>query len=267
MRVEQARKIFGLGVQHEIDESELKKFYHREALKCHPDKHADDPSATQRFQQLSEAYGILIGEADASVSEDDDWSDDDYPTQNAGRQRSQRTKKAKAKEQKGKKQAKPRKQRPGQKRRNRRGAMDEGGAKDLFERLFGKDVLIMEGADGNPVLLSFGSGGKRSPAEKRKAEAERARAETVRRRQAGAFAAHGFGERHLDQSGTIASGEKIKDPREALGAMGDARYRRFQNEADAATATPASASGAHHQVRNHQYRPTASTSSVCPVVH
>ena len=75
MRVEQARRIFGLGVQHEIDESELKKFYHREALKCHPDKHPDDPSATQRFQQLSEAYGILIGEADASVSEDDDGAE------------------------------------------------------------------------------------------------------------------------------------------------------------------------------------------------
>uniref|UniRef100_A0A7S0ZH52 J domain-containing protein n=2 Tax=Timspurckia oligopyrenoides TaxID=708627 RepID=A0A7S0ZH52_9RHOD len=40
-------------------ESKLKKAYYRKARDCHPDKNLDDKDATERFQQLGEAYQIL----------------------------------------------------------------------------------------------------------------------------------------------------------------------------------------------------------------
>eukprot|EP01047_Picozoa_sp_COSAG01_P024920 COSAG01_NODE_1556_length_9940_cov_13.610337_2_plen_281_part_00 len=199
MRLEVALKVFGLRSKSDVVESDLKKMYHREALKCHPDKHPDDPTATVRFQQLSEAYGILIGEAEASVSEDE-WSDDDRPTRNAGRQRSQRKKRTQQKE---KKVPKTRKPRPG---RKRKGEMSTNSAKELYERMFGRDFMIVEKPGGGHVLLSFGGGGGSARA---KAEAERAA--TVRQRAAAAA----FTPR--SSSGFVESGHDLKDAAAATG--------------------------------------------------
>jgi DnaJ-class molecular chaperone len=48
-----------LGVDPSIDDRSLKKAYAKKALECHPDKHPDDPQATEKFQQLNEAWEIL----------------------------------------------------------------------------------------------------------------------------------------------------------------------------------------------------------------
>jgi DnaJ-class molecular chaperone len=37
----------------------LKKAYTRKALECHLEKYSDDPNATEKFQQLNEAWPIL----------------------------------------------------------------------------------------------------------------------------------------------------------------------------------------------------------------
>ena len=128
MRLDAARRVFGLppNKKSEIDEDELKKRYRREAIKCHPDKCPDDEDATARFQELSEAYQILTGQADPS---EDEWSSDEewtHGTQNAGRQR------------KKKKKAQQPKAAPKQ-RRQRKGRGERGGknAKDFFEHMFG----------------------------------------------------------------------------------------------------------------------------------
>jgi len=52
-----------LGVAKEATPSEVKKAYHRMALKLHPDKNPDDPDAARRFQTLQKVYGVL-GDAD-----------------------------------------------------------------------------------------------------------------------------------------------------------------------------------------------------------
>jgi hypothetical protein len=128
MRLDAARRAFGLppNKKSEIDEDELKRIYRKEAIKCHPDKCPGDENATARFQELSEAYQILTGQADPS---DDEWSSDDewtYGTKNAGRQRN-----TKKKQQQTKSAPKQRRQR---KSRGQRGSK---AAKDFFEDLFG----------------------------------------------------------------------------------------------------------------------------------
>ena len=48
-----------LGVQPDIDERGLKKAFMKKARDTHPDKHKDDPDATEKFQKVNEAYEIL----------------------------------------------------------------------------------------------------------------------------------------------------------------------------------------------------------------
>ncbi len=39
--------------------SQITSAYRKKALKYHPDKNPDDPSAAERFQRLSKAYNVL----------------------------------------------------------------------------------------------------------------------------------------------------------------------------------------------------------------
>jgi molecular chaperone DnaJ len=48
-----------LGVDRETSEAELKKAYRKLALECHPDRNPDDPTAEERFKEISEAYAVL----------------------------------------------------------------------------------------------------------------------------------------------------------------------------------------------------------------
>ena len=48
-----------LGVQRGASEDDLKKAYRKLAMKYHPDRNADDPTAAEKFKEASEAYEVL----------------------------------------------------------------------------------------------------------------------------------------------------------------------------------------------------------------
>ena len=48
-----------LGVSKNADADAIKKAYRKLAKKYHPDANKDDPTAQQRFQEITEAYGVL----------------------------------------------------------------------------------------------------------------------------------------------------------------------------------------------------------------
>eukprot|EP00927_Polykrikos_kofoidii_P071532 TRINITY_DN67794_c0_g1_i1.p1 TRINITY_DN67794_c0_g1~~TRINITY_DN67794_c0_g1_i1.p1 ORF type:complete len:519 (-),score=107.57 TRINITY_DN67794_c0_g1_i1:301-1857(-) len=48
-----------LGVPPNAPQEDIKNSYRKLALKLHPDKNRDDPNATEKFQELAEAYEVL----------------------------------------------------------------------------------------------------------------------------------------------------------------------------------------------------------------
>jgi len=48
-----------LGVSKKASDAEIKKAFRQLAKKHHPDKHADDPAAVKRFQEINNAYELL----------------------------------------------------------------------------------------------------------------------------------------------------------------------------------------------------------------
>lgn len=48
-----------IGVPPTATQDEIKHAYRKKAMQLHPDRNQDDPNATEKFQQLSEAYEIL----------------------------------------------------------------------------------------------------------------------------------------------------------------------------------------------------------------
>ncbi len=51
-----------LGVDRDADQKEIKKAYRKLAKEYHPDRNPDDPEASEKFKEISEAYGILSDE-------------------------------------------------------------------------------------------------------------------------------------------------------------------------------------------------------------
>lgn len=48
-----------LGVSPDVNDNDLRRAYKKKAMQLHPDRNRDDPNATEKFQQVNEAYDIL----------------------------------------------------------------------------------------------------------------------------------------------------------------------------------------------------------------
>lgn len=56
-----------LGVSRDAGKSEVKRAYHRLALKYHPDKNPDDPAAEEKFKEASNAYAVLADDEKRAI--------------------------------------------------------------------------------------------------------------------------------------------------------------------------------------------------------
>src|SRR5205823_1427920 len=48
-----------IGVRREADAEEIKRAYRKLAMQYHPDRNIDDPEASEKFKEASEAYEVL----------------------------------------------------------------------------------------------------------------------------------------------------------------------------------------------------------------
>jgi len=48
-----------LGITRDADKEEIKKAYRRKAKECHPDLHPNDPKASEKMNEINEAYDML----------------------------------------------------------------------------------------------------------------------------------------------------------------------------------------------------------------
>ena len=48
-----------LGIREGASTEDIKRAYRKKARECHPDLHPDDPKATEKMQQVNEAYDML----------------------------------------------------------------------------------------------------------------------------------------------------------------------------------------------------------------
>ena len=56
-----------LGVGRDVTDEELKKVYRQLARKYHPDLHPDDPTAEEKFKEITEAYEVLSNSEKRSI--------------------------------------------------------------------------------------------------------------------------------------------------------------------------------------------------------
>ena len=49
-----------LGVPRGASQDEIKKAYRKKAKECHPDFHPDDPKASEKMNEVNEAYDMLM---------------------------------------------------------------------------------------------------------------------------------------------------------------------------------------------------------------
>jgi curved DNA-binding protein CbpA len=71
-----------LGVERGASPATIRRAYLARSLECHPDRNGEDPEATSRFQELSNAFQTLTAE----VEEADDPPDDDVSSANVSRE-------------------------------------------------------------------------------------------------------------------------------------------------------------------------------------
>eukprot|EP00635_Sarcinochrysidales_sp_CCMP3193_P015586 CAMPEP_0118901870 /NCGR_PEP_ID=MMETSP1166-20130328/7405_1 /TAXON_ID=1104430 /ORGANISM="Chrysoreinhardia sp, Strain CCMP3193" /LENGTH=133 /DNA_ID=CAMNT_0006841059 /DNA_START=72 /DNA_END=470 /DNA_ORIENTATION=- len=62
-----------LGVDVDAEKQEIRSAYRKMSLRLHPDKNKDD-DATQKFQELTQAYERLL---DDRSDDEEEWTDDD----------------------------------------------------------------------------------------------------------------------------------------------------------------------------------------------
>ena len=61
-----------LGVRPGVTKRELKAAYRRLALECHPDR-SQDPQATEKFKEITEAYAVLSGKDKLPLADLNKW--------------------------------------------------------------------------------------------------------------------------------------------------------------------------------------------------
>jgi hypothetical protein len=76
MNLKDARTM--LGVSHDCSLPELNKRYRILALKLHPDKNGDTPEATAAFQELNDAYRILLSNCSNEANDTNDEAKEPY---------------------------------------------------------------------------------------------------------------------------------------------------------------------------------------------